>query len=71
MRLAIPRRVYTQSHVDYLIEVMLHVWGLRERVRGVRIVEQPAALRHFLGAVHAGLPFPGGRPVAGGVSRWR
>lgn len=47
LRLAFPRRVYTQSHVDYLIEVVQYVWTLRERIRGVRIVEQPAVLRHF------------------------
>ncbi len=47
VRLAFPRRVYTQSHVDYLAEVLLYVFGRRERVGGLRIVEQPAALRHF------------------------
>lgn len=47
VRLAFPRRVYTQSHVDYLAEVILHVHGERERLRGYRIVDQPAALRHF------------------------
>jgi tryptophanase len=47
VRLAFPRRVYTQSHVDYLAEVLIHVHGLRERIRGVRIVEAPKVLRHF------------------------
>jgi len=47
VRLAFPRRVYTQSHVDYLAEVLLHVYALRERIRGVRIVEAPSVLRHF------------------------
>jgi tryptophanase len=47
VRLAFPRRVYTQSHVDYLAEVLLHVHSLRKRIRGVRIVEQPPMLRHF------------------------
>ena len=47
VRLAFPRRVYTQSHVDYLAEVILHVHGLRERLRGVKIIEAPAMLRHF------------------------
>jgi tryptophanase len=47
VRLAFPRRVYTQSHVDYLAEVLLYVHERRDRVRGVRIVEQPPALRHF------------------------
>jgi hypothetical protein len=39
VRLAFPRRVYTQSHVDYLVEVMEHVWALKDRIRGVKIVE--------------------------------
>jgi tryptophanase len=47
VRLAFPRRVYTQSHVDYLAEVLLYVFARREQVGGLRIVEQPAALRHF------------------------
>ncbi len=47
VRLAFPRRVYTQSHVDYLAEVLIHVNGLRERIRGVRMVEAPPVLRHF------------------------
>ena len=47
VRMAFPRRVYTQSHVDYLAEVILHVNGIKERIRGVRIVAAPAVLRHF------------------------
>jgi tryptophanase len=47
VRMAFPRLVYTQSHVDYLAEVILHVNGLKERIRGVRIVDAPAVLRHF------------------------
>ena len=47
VRLAFPRRTYTQSHVDYLAEVLLHVGAMRDRVRGVRIVEAPRVLRHF------------------------
>lgn len=47
VRLAFPRRVYTQSHVDYVAEVLLYVQSLRDRIRGVRIVEQPPVLRHF------------------------
>jgi tryptophanase len=47
VRLAFPRRVYTQSHMDYVCEVLAHVHTLAPRIRGVRIVEQPAALRHF------------------------
>jgi tryptophanase len=47
VRLALPRRVYTQSHVDYVIEVMADVAQRKESIRGMRIVEQPAVLRHF------------------------
>ncbi len=47
VRLAFPRRVYTQSHVDYLAEVILHVHGLRDRLRGVKLTSAPAQLRHF------------------------
>jgi tryptophanase len=47
VRLAIPRRVYTQSHVDYVIEVIRWVAERAGELRGMRIVEQPAALRHF------------------------
>jgi tryptophanase len=47
VRLAFPRRVYTQSHVDYLAEVILHVFAERESLRGYRIVEAPETLRHF------------------------
>jgi tryptophanase len=47
VRLAIPRRVYTQSHVDYVIEVIRWVAERASELRGMRIVEQPAALRHF------------------------
>jgi tryptophanase len=47
VRLAIPRRVYTQSHIDYVVEAILNVWERRERMRGYRIVEAPDVLRHF------------------------
>ncbi|MCB9108979.1 MAG: tryptophanase [Anaerolineales bacterium] len=47
VRLAFPRRVYTQSHVDYVAEVLIHVNNLRDRIRGVRMVESPPVLRHF------------------------
>ncbi len=47
VRLAMPRRVYTQSHVDFVVEAVLHVFARREALRGMRIVEQPASLRHF------------------------
>jgi tryptophanase len=47
VRLAIPRRVYTQSHIDYVIEVILEIHARRERLTGFAIVSEPAALRHF------------------------
>jgi tryptophanase len=47
VRLAIPRRTYTQSHVDYVIEVCQYVAERASELRGLRIVEEPPALRHF------------------------
>lgn len=47
VRLAIPRRVYTQSHMDYVVEAVRYVHEHREHLRGYRIVEEPPALRHF------------------------
>jgi tryptophanase len=47
VRLAIPRRTYTQSHIDYVIEVVRHVAEVASSLRGVRIVAQPPSLRHF------------------------
>jgi len=47
VRLAIPRRVYTQSHIDYVIEVVAGLYAERARLPGYRIVEQAAFLRHF------------------------
>jgi tryptophanase len=47
VRLAIPRRVYTQSHVDYVAEAVIGVAGMKDRLGGYRIVRAPAVLRHF------------------------
>jgi len=47
VRLAIPRRVYTQSHTDYVAEAVIGVAGLKENLRGYRITRAPAVLRHF------------------------
>jgi tryptophanase len=47
VRLAFPRRVYTQSHVDYLAEVILEVHRHRKSLPGYRIVQQAHVLRHF------------------------
>ncbi len=47
VRLAIPRRTYTQSHMDYVIEVVEEVWKERDSIAGVRIETAPRVLRHF------------------------
>ncbi len=47
VRLAIPRRVYTQSHIDYVIEVVIECFEHREELKGYRIIEEPPVLRHF------------------------
>jgi len=61
VRLAIPRRVYTQSHIDYVVEVILEVWRHREQVRGLRLTYQAPFLRHFtahLSPLEAGVAQP-------------
>jgi tryptophanase len=47
VRLAIPRRVYTQSHIDYVIEVILEVWKRRDLITGMRLTHEAPFLRHF------------------------
>ena len=47
VRLAIPRRTYTQSHIDYVIEACLHVAARADGLTGYRIVDEPPTLRHF------------------------
>jgi tryptophanase len=47
VRLAIPRRVYTQSHIDYVAEAMIAVAKKKDQLRGCRIVSAPRVLRHF------------------------
>ncbi len=47
VRLAIPRRVYTQSHIDYVIEVVIEAFARREKMKGYKIVEEAPILRHF------------------------
>ena len=47
VRLAIPRRVYTQSHVDYVVEVFQEIIRSKDSVRGMRITHEPKFLRHF------------------------
>ena len=47
VRLAIPRRVYTQSHIDYVIEIIIEVWKRRQRIRGLKLTYEAPVLRHF------------------------
>ncbi|HTQ96552.1 MAG TPA: tryptophanase [Candidatus Acidoferrum sp.] len=47
VRLAIPRRVYTQSHIEYVVEVILDVWRRRENIPGYTLVHHAPFLRHF------------------------
>jgi tryptophanase len=47
VRMAFPRRVYTQSHMDYVVEVMAEVWKKREQIPGWKITYQAPMLRHF------------------------
>ncbi|HQV76584.1 MAG TPA: tryptophanase, partial [Flavobacteriales bacterium] len=47
VRLAIPRRVYTQSHIEYVIETFAEIMKRRDTVRGVKITKEPRFLRHF------------------------
>ena len=47
VRLAIPRRTYTQSHMDYVIEVAERVMAVKDSLPGYRIVAEPPQLRHF------------------------
>jgi tryptophanase len=47
VRMAFPRRVYTQAHMDHVIEGLAPIVAERERLRGMRIVEEPPFLRHF------------------------
>lgn len=56
VRLAIPRRVYTQSHIEYVVEVILEVWKRRAEIRGYELTYQAPFLRHFTARL---------RPLAG------
>jgi tryptophanase len=47
VRLAIPRRVYTQSHIDYVAEVIIEVFKRREQIKGYKIIYETPLLRHF------------------------
>jgi tryptophanase len=47
VRLAIPRRVYTQSHLDYVVDVFSKITGRKDNVKGLKITYAPELLRHF------------------------
>ncbi len=47
VRLALPRRTHTQSHIDYVLEVAKDVYKNRKKIKGMKIIEQPKFLRHF------------------------
>jgi len=47
VRLAIPRRVYTQSHIDYVAEVIVEVFKNRDKIKGYKIAYETPLLRHF------------------------
>ncbi len=50
VRLAIPRRVYTQSHIDYVAEAVIYVAKMKDQLKGYRITHAPNVLRHFTAA---------------------
>src|ERR1019366_889096 len=60
VRLAIPRRVYTQSHIDYAVEIILEVWKKRDQIHGMKITYEAPFLRHFTARL---------RPMAGVSAR--
>ncbi len=47
VRMAIPRRVYTQSHIDYLLEVIIEVYKNRNKLKGYKFTYEAPMLRHF------------------------
>ena len=47
VRLAIPRRTYTQSHIDYVIDVVIDVYNNRKQIKGLEIIQESKYLRHF------------------------
>jgi len=64
VRLAVPRRVYTDAHLAYVAQVVAAVWRRRGSVRGLRMVHAPERLRHFTARFAV---LGAGDPVAGAV----
>jgi tryptophanase len=65
VRLAIPRRVYTQSHIDYVVEIILEVWKKRQQIHGMKLTYEAPFLRHFTARLEpekAAEAVPVGRP---------
>jgi len=65
VRLAIPRRVYTQSHIDYVVEIILEVWERRREIKGMNLTYEAPFLRHFTARLEpekAAEAVPVGRP---------
>ena len=72
VRLAIPRRVYTQSHMDYLVEGIVELYGERAAIRGLRFAQRPEVLPHFsatFAVVPAADPVEGAAPAEPVASR--
>jgi tryptophanase len=64
VRLAIPRRTYTWSHLEYAVEVVARVWRRRRSIGGVAIEQAPEVLRHFSARFSRLAPEPAARPAA-------
>ncbi|HVS10744.1 MAG TPA: tryptophanase [Planctomycetota bacterium] len=64
LRLAIPRRTYTWSHLEYAVKVVARVWRRRRSIGGVAIEEAPEVLRHFSARFSRLAPAPAARPAA-------
>lgn len=58
VRLALPRRVYTQSHVDYVVSVGADIAKVKDKLPAMRIVAEPPSLRHFTASLEPATPFP-------------
>lgn len=58
LRLAMPRRVYTQSHVDYVVAIGARVAAQRAHLPGMQLVREPPALRHFTATLEPRAPWP-------------